>query len=236
MRLLIVNPNTSAGVTNRIRSAAEACAAESDHFVTTCSAFGPELIVDTQDAELAAQGVLETVRTYAEPVDGIILASFGDTGAREVRALRPSVPVVGIASAAFLSIRALETPFGIVTFGEGLVPGLRAKAEELGVGSRLVGVVAATGQDFGDPGMVQERYFDQIAVLCRQMETQGARAIVLGGGPLAGMATRLVGAAAVPVIDGTQAAINIMRTMSDCGPRRSSLNSEDTETDLSSRR
>jgi allantoin racemase len=213
MRLLIINPNTSKGVTARIREAANAAAMPGDQFTTVCPAFGPELIVTPEDADHASRAVVETVQAYDAPCDGIVLASFGNTGAEEVRALRPDIPVIGIATAAFSIAAALGGPFGIVTFGRSLIAGLQAKAEEAGLGGLLLGTEAVDTCDFGDPGTVQSRYADELVHLCAQMYRRGATCIVMGGGPLAGVATRIAPTCPVPVIDGTQGAINILRTV-----------------------
>lgn len=213
MRLLIINPNTSKGVTERIKRAADAVARPEDRFTTLCPAFGPELIVTDADAEWATSAVIETVKAYDAPCDGIVLASFGNTGAEAVRALRPEIPVIGIATAAFTIAGALGGKFGIVTFGPGLVPGLQAKAEEAGLGARLVATLAVETSDFGDPGTVQDRFIQELARLCEQVHEMGASYVVLGGGPLAGMATTLAAASPIPLIDGTRGAINILRSV-----------------------
>lgn len=213
MRLLIINPNTSKGATSRIAEAAKAVAQHGDVFTTLCPSFGPELIVTPQDAEEASKAVLETVKSYDAPIDGIVLASFGNTGAEEVRALRPDIPVIGIAAAAFSVVAALGGPFGIVTFGPALAAGLQAKAEEAGLGRQLLGIAAVNTNDFGDPGTVQSRYIGELSALCLQMHQRGARSIVMGGGPLAGIAAKIAPSCPVPVIDGTQGAINMLRTV-----------------------
>lgn len=213
MRLLVINPNTSPGVTQHIRAAADAIALPEDAFTTLCPAFGPELIVTEQDARDATRAVVDTVSRYQAPYDGIVLASFGNTGVDEVRELRPDVPVIGIARAAFLTAQAIGGPLGIVTFGAALVPGLRAKVEEAGLGETLLDIAYLQDKDFGDPGSVQSRYCASLAELCAQMYQRGAACIVLGGGPLAGLAPQLSAGCPVPIIDGTQAAINLMRTV-----------------------
>ena len=101
MRLLIVNPNTSAGVTARIDAAAQAVAGPGDRFVTVSALSVPPLIVTEADTQAAIAGVLGAVAQHQDTVDGIVLASFGDTGAAEVRAAYPHLPVLGIAEAAF---------------------------------------------------------------------------------------------------------------------------------------
>lgn len=213
MRLLIVNPNTSKGVTARIREAADAVAQPGDHFVTCCPDYGPELIVTQRDADRACAAVVDKVTSYDAPCDGIVLASFGNTGAKQVRALRRDIPVIGIATAAFSIAGALGGPFGIVTFGPSLLPGLRAKAEEAGLGPTLLAAVAVETSDFGDPGTVQSRYAKELGQLCQQMHKRGATCVVMGGGPLAGLAAKLAPDCPVPLIDGTQGAIHILRTV-----------------------
>lgn len=213
MRLLVINPNTSRGATDRIRVAANAASQPGDVFTTLCPAEGPELIVTQADDARAAKGVVEVVRTYTGPYDGIVLASFGDTGAQDVRALRPDLPVIGIASAAFGTVKALGGPFGIVTFGAGLVPSLLAKVAEAGLKETLVGILHVDGSEIGDPGTVQDRFGAELSDLCLQMQRQGARSIVMGGGPLSGLASQIAPDLPVPVIDGTTAAINMMRAV-----------------------
>jgi hypothetical protein len=89
MRLLIVNPNTSEGVTARIAAAADAVALPGDHFVTVSAASGPSLILTEADGLAATEGVLTAVARRAGGVDGIVLASFGDTGSEQPAAALP---------------------------------------------------------------------------------------------------------------------------------------------------
>lgn len=211
MRLLIVNPNTSLGVTARIREAAEAVALPGDDFTTTCPDFGPALIVTAADTEEANRGVLAKVRDYAAPCDGIVLASFGNTGAGAVRALRHDIPVIGIAQAAFAAARKIGGPFGIVTFGKGLVPGLRAEVDAEGLSHALLDISYLAQSTFGDAATVQHRFRAELVEHCVQMQARGARSIVMGGGPLAGFAQTVSDLLPIPVIDGTQTAIAQMR-------------------------
>lgn len=213
MRLLVINPNTSRGVTARIDAAAQDAALPGDHFTTLCPAYGPELIVTQADADHAKRAVVDTARSYSAPLEGIVLASFGNTGATEVRALRPDIPVIGIAQAAFCAVRSFEGPFGIVTFGKALVPGLQAETANEGLQEALLGISYVPGTDIGDPATVQQRYHTELAALCKEMQNRGAASIVMGGGPLAGLASQLSSEVSIPLIDGTQAAIELIRSL-----------------------
>ena len=211
MRLLIVNPNTSWGVTRRIAGAAEAVARPGDDFTTLQAAFGPELIVTAADGEEATRGVLETIRKYGDRPDGIVLASFGDTGAERVRAAWPDIPVIGIAEAAFAATQRIGGTFSIVTFAPEVAPPLRQKAEEHGVAGALLRIAALEEPLKGDPAEIADELAAPLTSLCAICAEEGADSIVLGGGPLAGLAGRIALSCPVPVIDGTQEAVAQLR-------------------------
>lgn len=211
MRLLIVNPNTSEGVTRRIDAAAQAVAREGDVFKTVSAAFGPALIVTEQDGIDAVAGVLATVKAHADDVDGIVLASFGDTGAAAVRAAYPELPVIGIASAAFAAARCLGGRFSIVTFDDSLSNALRDRAEFHGLQDALHSVVAVPQSGLFDASTVQTDRFEAINRLCRDCARDPITSIVLGGGPLAGLSRRIRPGRRIAVIDGTQSAIGLLR-------------------------
>lgn len=211
MRLLIVNPNTSTGTTRRIDEAAQAAAHPGDHFHTVSAAFGPELIVTPEDGAEATRGVMAAIAQHKGPVDGIILASFGDTGAEEVRAKWPHLPVIGIAQAAFTAARNKGGPFAVVTFAPEVAQSLQDKAEFYGLGERLIRIAALPDPWHGEPGEVVNERGEAMADLCAACVEEGALSIVIGGGPLAGLAARIGPRVSVPLIDGTQEAIAQIR-------------------------
>ncbi|MCU4653003.1 aspartate/glutamate racemase family protein [Roseibacterium sp. SDUM158016] len=211
MRLLIVNPNTSAGVTARIDAAAQAVAQPGDRFTTVSAASGPALIVTEADAEAATAGVLQAIERHDGPIDGIVLASFGDTGAEEVRMRHPRLPVLGIAEAAFGEVRRIGGPFAIVTFAPEVAGPLSEKAAEHGVADLLIRVASPAVPLAHDPADVADAMLHVLLDLCRGCVSDGARSVVLGGGPLAGVADRIASACPVRVVDGTQAAIGQLR-------------------------
>lgn len=212
MQLLIVNPNTSKGVTQNIDTAAQAVAGEGDLFKTVSAAFGPELIVTSEDAVAAVDGVLATIAANIQGVDGIILASFGDTGLEAVRAHYPQIPVVGIATAAYAAASCFGGKFSIVTFDESLSPGLHASIEKQGMSDRLHRIEAVSNPAAFDAATVQTDRFEAIQAICLQCTQEPITSIVMGGGPLAGLSSRINMPSGLPVIDGTQAAVGILRS------------------------
>jgi allantoin racemase len=215
MRLLIVNPNTSEGVTARIRAAAEAVTQPGDRFTTVSAAFGPHLIVTENDASAATEGVLAAVARHHEKIDGIVLASFGDTGAERLRLRYPEIPVLGIAEASFLAVRQIGGRFAIVTFAPEVVPSLRMMAERHRMTDHLLHISAVPRPLSHNPSEVADLLFDDLRELCRSAVSEGTSCIILGGGPLAGLAGRLGHSCPVPLIDGTQAAISQLRGLGD---------------------
>lgn len=213
MHLLIANPNTSDGVTRRIDKAAQAVACKGDVFKSVSAAFGPELIVTTQDGLDAVDGLMASIDAHAEGIDGIVIASFGDTGAETVRKAYPQIPVVGMASAAFSAAQCLGGKFSIVTFDESLLPGLRQSALANGVEPSLHRLEAVQDHGAFNPADVQMERFEAIDALCDDCARDSITSIVLGGSPLAGLASRIRIATKMPVIDGTQAAIGVLRSV-----------------------
>ena len=211
MKLLIINPNSSATVTRRIDDAAQAACQPGEQITTICAVGAPDLIVTPDDARIAACAVTRTLEEWSEPIDGIILASFGDTGLEAVRA-RTSKPVVGIAQSAYAMASVIGPHMSIVSFSPAMAEALRKTAEGYGHAARLRAMHMVEGATWGDPGEIQATLAPQLLSLCQKSAREdGVNSIVLGGGPLAGLAARLQPRVSVPVIDGTTAAIATLR-------------------------
>lgn len=211
MRLLVINPNTSQGITDRIAITAQSAAQPGDRVTTLSAAFGPKLIVTPEDGVEAARGVVATIRSQPDLPDAIVLASFGDTGAEDVRTLWPDIPVIGIAEAAFESARRIGKPFGIVTFAPEVAPPLWDRAIRHGVGDQLIGVAFHPEALQVDPADVADALFPELLNLCQACKRDGAKTIVMGGGPLAGLAARIAPLCDIPIIDGTVEAVHQIR-------------------------
>jgi allantoin racemase len=212
MRLLIINPNTSDSVTRRIADAAARASFPGDEFKAVSAPFGVPLIVDDDDAKVAVDAVIAAARAHGSGMDGIIIASFGDTGLEAVRETT-SCPVVGIARAAFSAALAVGTRFSIVSFSPDVVPSLRRIVEHYGLSDHLASIRVVEDGRWDDPGAIQVELHDRLLSVCRDAMADGGDAIVLGGGPLAGLAGRIAPEIPMPVIDGTAAAVHLLRAI-----------------------
>jgi len=212
MRLLVVNPNTSDGVTSAIARAARAAAGPGDVVDAVSAPFGPELIVTEEDGAVAEGAVLACVEARGAGYDGIVIASFGDTAIDAVRE-RVRVPVVGIARAAFLAAMAVGERFSIVSFSPDVAPSMHAIVARYGLGERLASLRVLEGAYEGDPARIGEALVEPLAELCAQAQADGGAAIVLGGGPLAGLSAAIAPRLRIPVIDGVVAAVALQRAL-----------------------
>lgn len=209
MRILVINPNTSPIVTQRIARAAAAAAHPCDVVETRPAPFGPSLIVTQADAAIAEEAVVALVDGLETRFDGIVLASFGDTAIEAVRA-RVACPVVGIARSSFLAALAFGERFAIVSFSPAVAPSLMEAAERNGLGDRVARVCVPEAPP-ADHERDPDRLRAALADLCREVAPDSGGAIVLGGGPLAGMAQTIAPEIPVPVIDGVAAAMGFLR-------------------------
>ncbi len=204
MQLLILNPNTSAAVTDRLRAHVAAIAAPGVTLRTATAAFGARYIADEASFVVAGHAALDAYARHCdqhgEP-DAVLLGCFGDPGVWALRE-RSGRPVVGLAEAAMRE-GARYGRFAIVTGGAAWNPMLRRLAQTLDFTAALtdVQVVAPTGAQLAaDPAMA----LSVLVAACRRAAV-GAQAVILGGAGLAGMAAQLAHAVGVPVIDSVTA-------------------------------
>ena len=86
MKLLVVNPNTSAGMTARIGEAARAVASPGAKIVAVNPASGPVSIEGYFDEAFAVPGMLEEIlKGEKAGMDAAIIACFDDTGLEAAR-------------------------------------------------------------------------------------------------------------------------------------------------------
>ena len=224
MRILVINPNTTIAVTESIVAEARRSAPPQVEITGVTARFGSPFIRTPEDSDTARKAVLELVSRLAPGFDAVVIAAFSDPGLEEARAMSP-VPVVGIAESAMLTALMCGGRFAIVTLGPALRPILENAARSLGCADKLTGIhILDTGSDAGSAGeaatTVQRDHGDALARLCgKAAASEGVRSIILGGGPLAGLAHRIRARVPVPLLDGTACAINHAATLARLGVR-----------------
>lgn len=211
MRILLLNGNTTAAITELCAAAGRAAASPGTEVVPLTPALGPAVISSRLENAIAAHGMLEAMAPYAGQVDGVLLAVSYDTALEAARQLMPC-PVLGMTEAACLVAMTTGRRFGLVTFGG--VEMYRELIAHHGFSGRLAGLlgVAATPQDaLADAGGVAAKVNEAIATLV----AQGAESIILGGAALAGMGTRLT--SPVPLLDGIACGVRLLEGLAGLG-------------------
>ena len=92
MKLLVVNPNISTGVTELIRAEALRSASEGTEITTLTAQFGVAYIETRFEAMIGAYATAEQVAANLGDHDAVIVAAFGDPGLLALREVLP-VPV-----------------------------------------------------------------------------------------------------------------------------------------------
>src|SRR4051812_25680613 len=102
MRILVVNPNTSASMTEQIRASAVAAAPRDVSISVVRALRGPEEIKSPAMTAEQAPVVIETIAANADGIDAAIIAAFSDPGLDLARE-RFSFPVVGIGESVLIA-------------------------------------------------------------------------------------------------------------------------------------
>ncbi|MBI3507370.1 MAG: aspartate/glutamate racemase family protein [Proteobacteria bacterium] len=207
MRLLLINPNTSASITDLVARRAREVAPSGVSFDVATARFGARYIGSRVSAAIAAHAALDAFASAYRPAHaGVLLACFGDPGLDALAEVSP-VPVVGMAAASMRVAVARARRVGMLTGGERWVPMLKEFVAGLGLADRLVCVraVAATGaQIAADP----EPAFAELAAQANAAAREdGAEIVILGGAGLTGLVPALQPRVGVPLLDSLECTV-----------------------------
>lgn len=206
MKILLVNPNTSESVTDRIHAAAHEVASPGVELLALTAERGVPYIATRAEAAIGSAVTLEMLAEHWREADAAVIAAFGDPGLGGARELFP-IPIVGMAEAAMLTACMLGRRFAIVTFARALGPWYRECVEYHGLTSRLA-AIRMLDDGVEEISNVQETKEEKLIELANRTIAQDeADVIVLGGAPLAGLAHKVRDRVAVPVVDAVGAAV-----------------------------
>ncbi|MCB2130509.1 MAG: aspartate/glutamate racemase family protein [Rhodobacteraceae bacterium] len=211
MRILVVNPNSTASMTEKVGAAARRVASEGTEIVAATSTNGPESIEGYYDEAMALSGMLSVIRTTPD-YDAVVIACFDDTGLDAARCLTDK-PVIGIGEAGYHMASMIANKFSVVTTLGRSVPALEHNLHRYGLMSRCARVRSSEVAvlDLEHPG---SGACDRIsAEIGRAVAEDRAEAIVLGCAGMADLADTLAKEHGLPVLDGVTCAIGLAETM-----------------------
>ncbi|MBN8630556.1 MAG: aspartate/glutamate racemase family protein [Rhodobacterales bacterium] len=221
MRLLVINPNSTASMTEKIGTAARGAASPGTEIIAVNPPGGPVSIEGYYDEALSVPGLLQIIQT-ASAYDAVIIACFDDTGLDAARCLTDR-PVIGIGEAAYHFASMLSNKFSVVTTLSRSVPALEHNLHKYGLASRCARVRSSEVAvlDLEHPGSDASNRIS--AEIGRAVAEDRAEAIVLGCAGMADLADRLAGEHRLPVLDGVTCAVKLAEAMVGLGLKTSRL-------------
>lgn len=222
-RILVVNPNTTASMTEKIAIAARRVAAPGTDIVATNPAYGPVSIEGYVDEVYAIPGMLEEMRTHGPTCSGAVIACFDDTGLDAARCIMDG-PVVGIGEAAFHCASLIAGRFAVVTTLSRSVPAIEHNLVRYGLASRCSSVRASEVPVLAleEPG--SNAYAEILATILTARDEDHCDAIVLGCAGMTDLASALSSDAGLPVIDGVGCAVKLVESLVALNLHTSRLN------------
>jgi allantoin racemase len=211
-KLLLINPNTTALMTEKLRAHTQAIVGSQLQIYTRTAAFGAPYISDEASYAIAGHATLdawqESIKVPSTTLfDSALIGCFGDPGLFALREVCPC-KVTGLAEASFIQAAKVGR-FAIVTGGARWVPMLERLAMALHFSSQLAGIetVTQTGAELAaDPETAKKL----LTLACQRAVSQfNADVVILGGAGLAGVAAQISDYVAVPVIDSVTAGVQI---------------------------
>jgi Asp/Glu/hydantoin racemase len=219
LRILMLNPNTTEAVTQRIVAAAGAAAAPGTEIVPATAPRGLPYIANRAEAVIGGAIALEMLADAHGGVDAAVIAAFGDPalgGARELY----DIPIVGMTEAGILSACMLGRRYAIVTFSAGLTSWYRECLEWHGLDHRCAAIRALDAPVASLASVQDEHRANLVALANRTVAEDGADVIVFSGAPLAGLAAVVRDEIAVPVVDCAAAALKQAEALVALKPRK----------------
>lgn len=213
MRLLLINPNTSSHITQRLAQSAQAALQPGDTLEAVTATRGPQVVRNAADLREAESNAIVLAHDHAAGHDAIVLGISLDGAVRQLRERHGALAVVGMTESALLCACLCAERIGLLTLGHALLPLYRRRIEQVGVGSRVVACEAPELDSAFGAAPVEAVVLDVLAQACGRLRLAGAQAVVLAGAVLCGYAPALSARCGLPVFDGIACAVGQLRML-----------------------
>src|SRR3954471_13494304 len=219
MKILIANPNTSTGVTDRLVAAGRLVASAGTELIPMTAPRGVPYIATRAQAAIGSAVMLEMLAEKRGTFDAAVCASSGDPGLGGARELF-DFPVVGMAEAAMLVACTLGRRFAIVSFAKALEPWFAEIVEWHGMSGRCAAIQMLDSAFTNINDVADEKEQLLVDLSNRVVTHNGVDVVILAGAPLAGLASKLRERVPVPLVDGIQAAVTMAEGLVRLNPRK----------------
>lgn len=221
MRILMLNPNMTQAMTDRMAEVARSFVPEGVEIVPLTATRGFPYIASRAEAQIAGGIVLEMIAEHSAGADAVVVAAFGDPGLVAARDLF-DLPLIGMAEASLLTAAMLGERFAVVTFSPHMVRWYEDCVRLSGLERRFTGVLCPDTPPDSVDG-VAHALCDDLIALAERATGDGADVVILGGAPLAGLAPliadRTPGILIDPIAAATLQAVALARLAPSYGRR-----------------
>jgi allantoin racemase len=200
MNILVLNPNTSKVVTQKINDIVQRIARKDVNAVVTQIEAGPESLESYFDEIRAGPYIIKSVIEAQDKFDSVLLAAFCDPCIEALKEIS-TIPIFGMEEVVFSSALLLGNKFGILTEKKHKEAVKLQHVRKMGLLSRFASVKAL---DMGvveiaeNPERVKER---AIAIAKEMVYNDGAEVIILGCASMTGYSKELENEIGVPILD-----------------------------------
>ncbi len=224
MKILLVNPNTSALVLEVMLGAGRRAALPETELVGLRSPGGTANIDSAYGDYMSAPHMIEAVRrrTEAEAFDAVVLAGFGNVGIVALKELL-TIPVVSIAEASMAMACLLGHRFSCVTMLRQFVPYQQDMVRLYGFEAKCASV-RAIDINVEDAARERERTLAELTEAVAEVVAEdGAEVVILACGGLSDYDRELSAGAGIPVIDPVIAGVKMAESLVQMGLSHSKL-------------
>ncbi len=213
MKIALINPNSTASMTEKARISAQQVASVGTTIIASNPGNTPKSIEGHYDEAMCLSGLLgEVVMAKKNGCDGLVIACFDDPGLGACREVLDG-PVMGICEAAMHAASIISTSFSVVTTLPRSTPIIESLAHRYGMSHfcrrvRAADLPVLALEEAGSSA--REKIRDEII---RAVKEDGSESVILGCAGMADLTEWLSEQAGVPVIDGVVVATKMVEAL-----------------------
>ena len=223
MKILVVNPNSTESMTNKIGECARRVAGTGTKIIVTCPSDTPASIEGHFDAAVSIPSVIKLIRDGENnDCDGYVVACFDDPGIEVYRELVQG-PVIGVCEAAMRATAIIANSFSVVTTLPRSVPIIEDMVVKYGMERYCRRVRAANIPVLSLEEKGSEAHKSILNEINRAVIEDHCEAVILGCAGMSDLTVRLSAESGVPVIDGVGVAVKMIEALIGAGLKTSKI-------------